>query len=298
MDLCTFADELEREIRKQGTEIREIDREVIRKNNDVCLDALILRGEDRRIAPAIYLQQLFDMHLQGLTVERIAADVVNTFRQSSMKPLPEILEVFESYDQIRERIYCRLVNRERNRDSISSLCSEDWLDLSVTYYCRLSSEDLGCGTVRIQKAFPKRWGVTEETMREDAWTNTMRDLPPLLQPLSQAMEDMGWKQPEDAGLMQLYLLSNREKVFGAVSIACPGQAEAVAKEIGGSYYMIPSSIHECLILPDEGRQSVEDLNAMVQEVNRTQVSPEEVLADHVYFYDAAEKELKPCYFGH
>lgn len=67
--------------------------------------------------------------------------------------------------------------------------------------------------------------------------------------------------------------------------------EDIAEKVGGDFFVLPSSIHELLIVPKQEGMELSELEAMVQEVNATQVSREEKLSDHVYEYDAKEKEL-------
>ena len=62
--------------------------------------------------------------------------------------------------------------------------------------------------------------------------------------------------------------------------------------IGGDYYVLPSSIHETLIVPDTGLHDVNELEAMVKEVNETQVAPDEILSDKVQHYDSKEHILE------
>ena len=47
--------------------------------------------------------------------------------------------------------------------------------------------------------------------------------------------------------------------------------------------VIPSSIHELIVVPYN--ESIDDINAIVEEVNRTTVSAEDVLSGHIYYYD-------------
>ena len=65
----------------------------------------------------------------------------------------------------------------------------------------------------------------------------------------------------------------------------------VREKVGGDFFILPSSIHELLVVPKQDGMELSDLEAMVKEVNATQVAPEEKLSDHVYEYDAKEKEL-------
>ena len=88
----------------------------------------------------------------------------------------------------------------------------------------------------------------------------------------------------------LYVLTNETKVNGANAILNDDIRQAIAKQVG-DFYVLPSSIHECLIVPKSNGMKRDDLEQMVQEVNQTQVAPEERLSDHVYEYDAKTHEL-------
>lgn len=82
------------------------------------------------------------------------------------------------------------------------------------------------------------------------------------------------------------------KTYGACSILYPGMLEQLAERIGGDYYMIPSSVHEFLLVPREREQDREELKKMIAEVNRTELPPEEVLSDHLYLYCSREREVR------
>ena len=71
-------------------------------------------------------------------------------------------------------------------------------------------------------------------------------------------------------------------------IAYPNFFEDAAEKLGGDFYVLPSSIHEVLLVRDNGEMTAKDLEAIVREVNATQVAPEEQLTDHVYHYDSKE----------
>ena len=66
-----------------------------------------------------------------------------------------------------------------------------------------------------------------------------------------------------------------------------GETERIAETLGQDYFILPSSIHECLILPDDGTYERGELERMVREINRRELLPQEVLSDRVYHYDRA-----------
>lgn len=82
-----------------------------------------------------------------------------------------------------------------------------------------------------------------------------------------------------------HVLSNESGIDGAALIACPEVLKAVQKEIGEDFYILPSSIHETLIVPKSEMNDVEDLKQMVSSVNEAEVPPEDRLSDNVYEFD-------------
>ena len=89
----------------------------------------------------------------------------------------------------------------------------------------------------------------------------------------------------------MYVYSNQSKVNGAVYMLDKESMSAVADKIGESFAILPSSIHEVIVLPVNEDMDRQTLEAMVQDVNAGQVAPEERLSDHVYMYDSQAKEL-------
>ena len=89
----------------------------------------------------------------------------------------------------------------------------------------------------------------------------------------------------------MYVLSNADKLNGAAALLDAKTMEDISEKLGGDFVVLPSSIHETIVLPLNEDMDRHTLEAMVQDVNATQVAPEERLSDHVYAYDAKEHEL-------
>lgn len=87
------------------------------------------------------------------------------------------------------------------------------------------------------------------------------------------------------------ILSNARRVHGAACVLYPGVLERLAWKEGRDLYVIPSSVHEMILLPDIGAQQPMELKEIIREVNRTQVDPAEVLSDSLYRYSRAEGRL-------
>ena len=92
--------------------------------------------------------------------------------------------------------------------------------------------------------------------------------------------------------MAMQVVSNENKVYGASCILYPKVLEEIAKKMGRNLYIIPSSVHEMLVLPDDGSNDGGYLQKLIAEVNVTQVEPEAVLSDQLYYYDSREKQIR------
>lgn len=98
-----------------------------------------------------------------------------------------------------------------------------------------------------------------------------------------ALEELRLLQRETG--KYLYVLSNEKRCQGATAILYPGTLAEAARRLGGSFYILPSSIHEVILMPDDGKSNGKDLHEMIADINRSQLQEEEVLSDYAYRYD-------------
>ncbi|WMC91306.1 DUF5688 family protein [Kineothrix sp. MB12-C1] len=94
--------------------------------------------------------------------------------------------------------------------------------------------------------------------------------------------------------MTMYCLTNKARVNGAACILNTKVQEKIAKQLGGAFYVIPSSTNEVLILSKTEDIDFRELEKMVQEVNLMHVSVDERLSDYMYEYDNIGHELVRC----
>lgn len=197
------------------------------------------------------------------------------------------------YKKAKEHLFIRVINAQGNEKILEASPHTKVSDLALTYHLMVNmnadNDHVGSGSVIVTKDMMKAYGVTQEQLHADAVSNAQTLLPAALRSLDGCIEEMsGQTLPEDCrtGIM---VLTNTKSVYGASALFYPGQMEAIGKMIGGDYYVIPSSIHEILVVEDNGeeppRQMSAMLSEMVCEVNQISVAPEEWLSDHAYHYD-------------
>ncbi|MBR3244373.1 MAG: hypothetical protein IKF90_17060, partial [Parasporobacterium sp.] len=177
-------------------------------------------------------------------------------------------------------------------------------DLAITYHVMLGENNGTVVSAPVTNDLLKHYGISVEQLHEDALKSSEQVMQPTIHPMSDLLSSMtiyggqGISQTEgfDAQLESISfdgpnmtVLSNKMTMFGAAAIAYDGMLDKIAEKAGTDLIVIPSSLHEVIILPDNGIFDYKDLENMVQEVNRYEVRPEDKLSDHLYHYDREGK---------
>ena len=296
----------------------------VRKMNGIDLQGLSLKKKDGRIAPTIYLESFYEQYEAGTPFSELLRKFVDTYRENEAASMPD-LEFMQNYALVRETLGLKLINLERNREFLKEIAFVPYLNLAIIFYCRLEDTSIGSGTITVKKAYLGKWEVTVEQLFEDALQNAQRTLPCRIFTMEQVLAGREKWEPQAAEeiptierqlnrileqseeqelfahpqqndeqeehLPMMIIAANASQYCGASVLLYQGFLQSCAKAVHRNLYILPSSIHEVLLLPDEG-QEPEKLLEMVQEVNQTQVEPEEWLADAVYYYDAAQEQLQ------
>jgi antitoxin component of MazEF toxin-antitoxin module len=168
-----------------------------------------------------------------------------------------------------------------------------FLDLSVTFHIVVDGAPKGeQAAVRITNEMMKNWGVHTDDLMELAKKNTKKLLPPhiltMKELLGQGMPD---EIEEEMAYGKLYILTNQYKIHGASVVLYQGVIRNFAEKIEKDLYLLPSSIHEFILLPKENGMKKEALEEMVRSVNNTQLPKEEFLSNYVYYYERKRDEL-------
>ena len=133
--------------------------------------------------------------------------------------------------------------------------------------------------------------VTRENLRMAAMANMANSATFIS--IGDMLFRMTGMEPDCDAEIPMYILTNKEQYNGAVMVCDKDTMDSVAEEIGRNFYILPSSIHEVIIVPNSDEELASDtLRSLVSEVNSTQVAAEDRLSDNVYRYDYTEHVLK------
>ena len=259
------------------------------KNNGIKKYGLTIMEKGINISPTIYLEEYYQQFCDGDSVEEITEEILSLYQRIRFRHSWDG-SLVEEYAKVKEKIVYRLINRQANRELLEGVPHQNFLDLAVIYQVLLEVSFYGTASMLISDEHLKMWNVKEaEIFARAAW-NTRRILPEDCQPLSEMAGGWGVEIPRGEDIF--YVLTNRYRNFGAACLLYEGCLERIGEKLGENYYVLPSSVHEVIILPESKSVSKRDLTALVREVNDTQVEEEEILSDRVYYYDREYKLLR------
>lgn len=264
----------------------------LEKNNGIIMDGLSVRKEGKRVAPMIYLDSYYREYLDGRSLRGICDQILECCEDSDFEEHFDV-DFFREPERVRPTVTYRLINYEKNRELLQEIPHLPFLDLAVIFYSLLTDTPVGHATVLIRNSHLELWGKNTSWLYEAAKENTEKLLPKRLV----SMEDMiyelseGKQEPEYAGV-PMYVLTNSRKSFGAACLLYDGVLGECFRRLEESYYLIPSSVHEVILIPASAVGDSRELCALVQEMNRTQVRSTEVLSDTVYLYSEETRRLE------
>lgn len=258
------------------------------KNNDIHLDGLTVLSEQSNISPTLYLNYYYEQYLRGMSLSSIYEDILLRYKAHMPKASIDI-SFFTDFQKVQKNIIFKLINYERNKTLLQNVPHFRYLDLAIVFNCLINSGESGYGTILIHHNHLDFWNVSPDDLYALAMENTPLLLGYHLQNMAHVLEnilteDSSLALEEFSTLVPMYVLTSKTKFHGAACILYHNLLAEIAAEKNCDFYIIPSSIHEVLLIPTSCATSHAELNSMVREINSTQVLKEEVLSDHVYYY--------------
>lgn len=287
MDLKEFAVSMAYAVQSRLSDQVEVLPQTVNKNNGVNWQGLTFRKQNYKSAPTIYLEPYYEAFQEGEDLVSLARQVVNCYNRYADYPQFEP-DFFQDYEGIRGQVVYKLVNYQSNAGMLAEVPHLPYLDLAMVFYCLIAHSEIGMATILIRDSHLKMWNITHKTLYEDARVNTPRLLQPEFKSMGEVLQ-LPEEELRDAPV--LHVLTNEMHMNGAASVLYEGMLEQCAGQFQESFFLLPSSIHEVILLPYARGIEVSKLRAIVREANQTQVEPQEKLSDSVYFYSREEKKL-------
>lgn len=268
-----------------------------RKNNDVPMVGICFRMPGESISPLIYIEPFYDEIRRGSPIpeimEKIAEVAVNSREISG--EMPEIC--MDDYASVKDHLNLALVNTKANRKMLSEMPHMEIEDLSAILRVEVPVPGEGTGSIKVTNELLEKWDADKKEVFEAAIENMEQNAAPVLMDMESVMDEIVSGTPANENLLDhpgegkrrpfktMYVLSNVSRINGAAAILSPFTMKKIGEIFPEGVYILPSSVHEVLIIPKDNAPTPKELGKMVREVNRTEVAKEEVLSDCIYEYD-------------
>lgn len=161
--------------------------------------------------------------------------------------------------------------------------NKDFLDMKLVVYAEFPSDDGKVFSFLVKHSTLDKWGMTFDDVYRQAFDNLMGDTP-VIDKMPDALLRLGYQVDPCEELRHLYVLTNKRKNFGAVNMIRNDILDKMARDYSADILVLPSSVHEVLLLPFTDGVDLERATAIVQEVNEKYVPLVDVLSDHAYLY--------------
>lgn len=273
----------------------------VTKNNDTVRTSLVVKLAEQNTVPQIYLEESYHQYCENVPMDKILQNIAYILERSTQEsPSVEPAQI-TNYEQAKEQLVLQVINKNSNENRLKTTPFHEIENTDLVTVFRIEiPAGQGVGSILVSDKMMEQWGVDIDTIYKKALQNTQELHPFTLQSMESIMMEMLSNTDSTAtpnqipenleGYMQ-YVLSNTERVNGAVSLLYPNVLEEIGNRFDSNFFLLPSSIHEIILMQDTGEMSAIELQRMVMEVNGTQVEPEEVLSNQVYSYNHKENAL-------
>lgn len=266
---------------------------IFRKNNDTIRYGIMLKDRTKKVAPTIYLDNFYmDYQEKKITIGEIVETITKVY-EGAGKHLASYQTLSMDFEECKSKIIYRLVSKDLNTQYLENIPHIPFLNMAITFHvvCKLSEE--GIEALGVTNQLLERWQVSTKDLFLLAEENTPRMLPIRMDAMAAfILRYMGLEDSNFPMSPEMLIVSNQYQINGASVILYKDMLQTLAEKYEKNLYILPSSIHELIILPEfEGDMGLEEYSQMVKEINENHVSKEEVLANNAFLYDWKEKKF-------
>ena len=285
MGINEFAEIVKQKILDKMDGLKEVQIKRVLKNNNVLLTGIvIIEEEGSNMHPVIYLEQYFSMYELGMPMDDVVYHVVMAYYRMCIDGDIDV-SFIHKWETLKSRIIYKVISKKRNQELLQKVPYVDWLDeFAIVFYILMEKEE---GLVLLERDVCEHYDVDSDELWKVAKENTPKLLPIYFE-IAKMTEEEKKIVP-----IEMYVLSNKARTFGAGTILYPDCLEKIADKLQSSFYILLSSVHELVIIPVTASITVEELKIISRRANESgRVKLEDILGESIYYYDKDRKILE------
>lgn len=278
----------------------------VTKNNGIILDGLTIRKKDECISPNIYLNSYFESYQMGKPLAVIMEEILYCYQKAKEENSLQVEDILD-FSAVKNKIMLRLVNYEKNKELLKNCPHKKYLDLAVTFRYIANKDSLGIASSLISNTEFKVWDIELSELYQIALFNTMREFPWKMESLVNVIADCLKAKgkdilPEELNSeieslseiehkVSMYVLTNDVGINGATCILYDNVIKNFAKVQDSNIFILPSSLHEVMLVPESMETEADSLANLVVDANHSAVGLIDLLSDNIYYYDKEKDQM-------
>ncbi len=250
---------------------------------------LSIQPEGSNISASMNLEDLYGRMDNGTSMN----ELLNSMEQNIDEVIHNMPQIdphsLNDYSHMKESLTLQMIPIAGNEEKLSELPHKTVEDMALVYRFDMGSNEQGSSSILITNRLLDNYGITAEQLHADAVEAAVENHPATLRNMNEVLRDLmgdmgGAFIPDEPSPMWVASIEGGQN--GAGVLQYPGFLDQAAETLGGDFYVLPSSIHEVLFIPDDGSMELSNLEDIVRDVNATQVAPADRLSDNVFHYDS------------
>ncbi|MBQ6314233.1 MAG: hypothetical protein IJI11_01370 [Mogibacterium sp.] len=295
-----------RHFEDSGIQDVEISETEVVKANDCRLYGVSVRFDDMMAGANVYMDDLFEEYQKGADFDELIEEFVSRCEYALDVPPPLLAQSEDmEFEDVKNRLTLKLLDV---RNNLSYMNGKPYIDVGNGLAL--------IAVINCERSITSEWAISvtndlldimdvdKETLLTEAMKNTQELEPAELVSLTEFFMRTVQMGEKSTNLLEeemtdeiragggAFCLSNRSKCQGAAALFYPGVMDRISEVISSGYYVIPSSIHELIIVPDNSRVKAEDLAYLLDEGNRSVVEREDILSCNIFHYDKDKSQLR------
>ena len=269
--------------------------ERIKGNNGTSYEGFLVKLNDTQCFPVIPCE---GMECALRDEERTLEEVLDEVDRILGDRVDLDASFFSDYENIKKKIFLRVINKEQNKELLEYAPHREFLDLAITYRIGPIHTGKAEGNTLVTYSMFQTWGITEDELYRIAYENSFKEYPEIMSMakllgriFSDSDEELDLSLHGLTGSKDIMYVCGYKSIAGAACMLNKSLFQNFSKEVETDLLILPSSIYELIILPMKESYSTEVFVQMVDTVNRNNVPANEILSGHIYKYDRRMDEI-------
>lgn len=257
--------------------------------NGIKKDAAVICAPGSITAECAAVSGYYELYREKEDMDIIVRELAeNYLKAEPYGYVPDLNDIYD-WNRAGENAVFRLVNTDANRELLKDLPHFEYLDLSQIFFLMIELNGACSRSILITNMLMKKWGISASELLCRAQKNTPLRLPEMLMDVHSFLSAETEAGENDSGKegLRMYVLTNRMKLYGAGCILYDGLMKRTAEKFGAGCYVLPSSLHEVILIPEEkcSMEYARELKRLVTSINHDLVPEQDILSDSIYYYD-------------